>query len=281
MASLVSDGFNAPEEPERLIEAARAHDVQVDIVTFAQTLPDTEPIYRYPFERDNFAVLRVSTFEDWWTNQIGFKARNKARKGEKRGLVVREVPFDTDLVRGISAIYNETPVRQGKRFWHYAKDLDTVRSENATFLDQSIFIGAFFEGELVGFLKLVVDKRGGQAAVMQILSTIKHREKAPTNALISAGVKACASRQIPCFVYAHMAYGQKSLDSLATFKASNGFVRVDIPRYYVPLTAIGRLALRLGLHHRISERIPRAAMDRLLNVRRLWYEHRFPTQSEQ
>ena len=35
------------------------------------------------------------------------------RRAEKRGVVVREVPFDDDLVRGIVEIYDETPIRQG------------------------------------------------------------------------------------------------------------------------------------------------------------------------
>jgi len=50
-------------------------------------------------------------------------------------------------------------------------------------------------------------------------------------------------------------YGKKQRDSLADFKRHNGFQKVDLPRYYVPLTAAGRIALRLGLQHGISERI--------------------------
>ena len=41
---------------------------------------------------------------------------------------MRRVPFDDALVRGISRIYDETPTRQGRRFWHYGKDLDAAKA---------------------------------------------------------------------------------------------------------------------------------------------------------
>src|SRR5262249_38942505 len=113
-----------------------------DIFTFAQKLPHTEPKYAYPIELDNVASLSVSTFSYWWTQQIDNKTRNMVRKAEKKAVVTREVPFNDALVQGISDIYNETPVRQGRAFWHYGKDLDSVARENASFLERSIFIGS-------------------------------------------------------------------------------------------------------------------------------------------
>ena len=116
------------------------------------------------------AVLPVSTFDHWWSKQIGFKARNKAKQAEKKGIVVREVPFDDALVRGIWEIYNEVPVRQGRRFPHYGKSLEAVRAMSATFLDSSIFIGAFDGDKLIGFIKLTMNDEGTQAGLMHILS---------------------------------------------------------------------------------------------------------------
>src|SRR5438034_11689237 len=101
-------------------------------------------------EWDNLAVLLVSTFDHWWTHQIRFKARNKAKQAEKRGVTFREVPFDKALVEGIWKIYNECPVRQGKPFRHFGKDLETVHKEEATYLDSSIFIGALLGDSLIG-----------------------------------------------------------------------------------------------------------------------------------
>src|SRR5260370_41006576 len=114
-------------------------------------------------EWDNFAALPVATFDHGWMQQIGFKAGNKAKQAEKKGVSVREVPFDDALVQGIYAIYNESPIRQGKQFYHYGKDIETVRREKATFLDRSGFFGAFLGDSLIGFATLVTDEDRAQA----------------------------------------------------------------------------------------------------------------------
>jgi hypothetical protein len=228
-------------------------------------------------EWDNMAALRVSTFDNWMTKQIDFKARNKARKAAKNGVVVREVPFDDTLVRGISAVYNESPIRQGKPFWHYGKDLEAVRKLNATFMDRSIFIGAFLEGDLIGFVKLVADENRSQAGLMQIVAMVGQRDKAPTNALIAQAVRSCAERGISHLWYANMSYGTKQSDALAEFKRNNGFQKVELPRYYVPLTVLGRAALRLGLHHSLADWIPEALAARYRKIRTYWYATRFPS----
>ena len=90
----------------------------MDLFTFIQRLPATTPEYNYPMEWDNVAAIPVSTFEHWWTRQIDGKTRNMVRRSEKKGLVFREVAFDDALVRGIWEIYNECPVRQGRRQRH-------------------------------------------------------------------------------------------------------------------------------------------------------------------
>jgi len=280
VGSVESDGIDFPDDPATLLTTARSSANGVDVFTFAQTLPHTQPRFDYPMEWDNCAALSISTFDHWWTEQIDRKTRNMARKGEKKGLVVREIGFDDALVKGISDLYNESPVRQGKRFWHYGKDLETVRRENSTFLERSVLIGAFLEERLVGFLKLVVDKDGQQARVMQILSMVKHRDTAATNALIAQGVRSCAERGLPWMVYASFSYGKKQKDSLAEFKLSNAFERVEIPRYYVPLTARGTLALRLGLHHRLSERVPETILAKVRMIRSMWYDRKFQASRE-
>ena len=43
-------------------------------------------------------------------------------------LDIRVETFDDEFITGMTRIFNETPVRQGRRFWHYGKDFDTVRS---------------------------------------------------------------------------------------------------------------------------------------------------------
>lgn len=270
IARLDADMYRFLTEPESIIEALGASGTRVDLFTFTQTIVDTAPKYSYPMEWENMAVLPVSTFEEWWEKQIGFKARNKARQAEKKGIVLRETPFGEELVRGIWQIYNETPIRQGRRYPHFGKDLDTVYREAATYLDTSTYIGAYAGDELIGFIKLVADEAGVQAGLMNIISKICHRDKAPTNALVMHAVRACAKRGIRNLVYSQFAYGKRDRDNLTDFKERNGFKRVDLPRYYVPITRWGQAALRLGLHHRFVDRLPEDMGKKLRDLRSKW-----------
>jgi hypothetical protein len=275
IARLDADTYHFLEDPEPMLEGLRNCGNRIDLFTFMQRLPETSPKYSYPMEWDNLAVLPVSTFDHWWNHQIKSFPRNRARQAGKKGVVFREVPFDDALVKGIWEIYNETPIRQGRRFPHYGKDINTVYREGATYLDSSVFIGAFLGDSLIGFIKLVHDERRTQAGLMNILSMNRHRDKAPTNALIAEAVRSCAERGISYLVYANFAYGEKQASSLAHFKEVNGFARVDLPRYYVPLTAIGRAAFQLGLHRRLAERIPDPLAAKYRDLREAWYNLRF------
>ena len=226
-------------------------------------------------EWSNVAALPVSTFENWWTRQIDGKTRNMVRRAEKKGIVVREVPFDDSLVRGIWEIYNESPLRQGRPFPHYGKDVETVHRISATFPETSTFIGAFLGQKLIGFMKLTSDDARSMATVMNILAMVQYRDKAPTNALVAEAVRYCASQKIPYIVYSKFAYGAKQRDSLSDFKESNGFQRIDIPRYYVPLTRLGAVALRLGLHNSVLDHIPEPILAKLRELRSAWYVRKF------
>jgi hypothetical protein len=268
---LEGDKYEDLSNPEEAIRGLRSSAIRIDLFTFMQKLPHTSPKYQYPLQWDNLAALQVSSFDHWWTKQINNKTRNMVRRAEKKGVVVREVAFDEALVRGIWKIYNEVPTRQGRPFPHYGKDLEAVRQVTATFLDQSVFIGAFLGETLIGFAKLVSDRGNEQGSLMHIVSLIEHRDKAPTNALIAQAVRSCADRGIPYLVYSNFAYGRKQNDTLSDFKEYNGFERVDLPRYYVPLTVVGRAALKLGLHRGMKDRIPESVQERLRRIRGLWH----------
>lgn len=280
IARVDGEKFLFAEDPAALVGSLRKSKHRVDIFTFIQKVSETTPKYGYPMEWDNLAVLPVSTFDHWWSQQIGFKARNKAKQAEKKGAVIREVPFSDSLVRGIWEIYNETPIRGGRKFPHFGKDLETVHREEATYLDESVFIGAFVNEKLIGFIKLIYSAAGSQAGLLNIVSLIEHRDKAPTNALMAHAVKICAERKIPFLVYSNFAYGKRTRDSLSDFKERNAFQRVNLPRYYVPLTPIGHVALRLGIHKRISEQIPEWMIVKLRHFRKMCYGRMFPTAAE-
>jgi hypothetical protein len=168
-------------------------------------------------------------------------------------------------------------VRQGRRFRHFGKDIETVQQQVGTYLDSSTFIGAFRGEELIGFVKMVADQTGIQAGLMNIISKVQYRDRAPTNALIAQAVKSCAARGISYLVYDNYVYGKKLSDSLITFKERNGFQRVNVPRYYIPLTPLGQAALRMGFQHRLVERIPEPIAKRLRELRRQWHKRGIPS----
>jgi hypothetical protein len=270
-ARLDAEKFQFVDDPRDIVDGLKRH-LHADLFTFMQRLPDTSPRHPYRMEWDNLAVLPVSTFDEWWTKQIGFKARNKAKQASKKGVLFREIPFDDSLVDDVWEVFNENPVRQGKPFLHYGKDVEAVRKHLGTYLDSSTFVGAFLDGKMIGFIKLVTDQTRTQAGLMQIVSMIKYRDLAPTNGLVAEAVRYCADHHIPHLVYSHFSYGKKQGDSLTEFKERNGFKQVNLPRYYIPLTHIGSMALRLGLHHRFADRVPEALARPIRNVRRYWYE---------
>jgi hypothetical protein len=273
IARLAGDGYEfVDDDAPAALRSLGTTGSRVDLFTFTQQLPDSTPRHAYPMEWDNVAALRVSSFEHWWAHQIGPKVRNMVRLAEKKGVTIREVAFDDGLVRGMAAIYDESPVRQRRRFAHYGKPLETVRRANSTFLDRSVFLGAFLGVELVGFAKLVMAER--QAGLMQFLTSIRHRDKALSNALIAQAVRSCAQRAIPYLVYSQYSYGRKPPDGLSGFKERHGFDRIDVPRYWVSLTSLGRLALHLGLHHDLVARVPEPVLAGLRTLRTVWYARR-------
>ena len=280
IARLDGEKFLFTDDPASIVAGLRNSKSRVDLFTFIQKVSQTTPKYNYPMEWDNLAVLPISTFDHWWNHQLGFKARNKAKQSEKKGIVIRQVPFSDELVRGIWEIYNETPIRQGRKFPHFGKDLDTVHREEATYLDRSIFVGAYLGQRLVGFIKLLWDYDGSQAGLLNIVSLVEQRDKAPTNALVAHAVRICAERRTPYLVYSNFAYGKRTSDSLSDFKERNAFQRLDVPRYYVPMTPAGAVALRLGLHKKPAEHIPEWLILRLRAIRKGWLGRRMQSAPE-
>jgi hypothetical protein len=275
IARLEREKYEALTDPESILEGLRNSGVRIDLFTFIQALPETHPKYTYPMEWDNLAVLPVSTFDEWYKHQIRFPPRGRIRQAEKKGVTVREVPFDDSLVKAIWEIYNESPICQGKRSRHYGSDLQTIRKKEATFPDKSVFVGAFLDGEMIGFLRMVVDEPRKQARLIEFMSMVRHREKCPSNALIAQSVRSCAERGVRFLIYERFAYGKKATDGLSQFKEVNGFGRVDIPRYYVPLTVLGSFAFQVGLHRNLADHLPVTFADRIRQARSAWYRWRF------
>lgn len=266
----------ATTDPVRFAKRLKESGLDADIFTFAQKLPNKEPKYSYHMEWENFAVIPITTVADWEKN-VESSVRRAVRKAAKSGVVIKVSEFDDSFVQGICGINNETPIRQGRRFWHFQKNFEAVKRENSTHAERNVFLGAYFEDELIGFIRMTFSDK--VANIVQILSMMKHYDKRPANALIAKAVEVAQQRGASYVMYYNYVYNDPN-STLTEFKRRNGFQQELLPRYYVPLTLKGRLALQLGLHRGLAKRIPTNILIRLLKLRNSWYEYRLKAEKE-
>ena len=189
------------------------------------------------------------------------KVGTRIRKATKAGVTVREATFDQEFIDGMVRIFNESSIRQGRHFWHYGKDAATIERQFSRFLLREKIFGAFYERELIGFIFVGLSEEF--ANLGQIISMVRHRDKAPNNVLIAKAVEYCVKAGIPHLTYANW----PPSGGLANFKRENGFQRMEVPRYYVPVSWKGRLALRHGLHRDWKEALPEKWRMRLKSVK--------------
>ena len=267
LVSLEDDWFEDVADPLAVIETLKGSaSFKPDIFSFWQRVPDVELRHPFHVEWEEIAALPVKSYDHWWNHQIKSRIRNLIRKAEKQGLTVKEATYDDDFVRGMTAIFNEAPIRQGRKFWHYGKDFQTVKRQFARNLKRESLIGAYYENEMIGFVML--GDAGRYGVTTQIISSIKHRDKSTNNALIAKAVELCERKKLP-----HLVYLYWSDDSLTEFKRRCGFEKVRVPRYFMPLTPKGRLVLKLGLHHGWKGLIPNNVKTSLKRLRSGWYGH--------
>jgi len=263
-AALKNEWQEDINDADRVVRELRACPATIDFLRFWQRIPETEARYAYYKEWRYVAAIPVTEYKHWLQKQISPKARNKIKKSAKFGVVIQETELSDELVRGIMDIFNQSPVRRGKRFWHYGKDFETVKKEMALDLSDSIFITAYYENELIGFIKLLFADR--YAILTLILDKIGRRDKAPMNGMIAKAVEICAQRKVPYIIYLMWRRGGHG-----EFQESNGFEKIQIPEYFVPLSLKGALALRLRLHRGLKGLIPERMMVYLLALRSKWY----------
>jgi hypothetical protein len=259
------------EDPASYVDPIKTSKLNADLFAFTQKLPNTTPRFSYPFRMKSIAAIRVSSFDDWW-RRVSSDTRRNVKLSKSRGLVLRIEQFNEDLVRGIVGINNETPIRQGRKFWHYGKTYEEVKKDYSSFPDRSYYVAAYIDDELVAFLKAVVV--GDVLAIMQNLSKMRYRDKKPANALIAKAVEIAAEKNLKYITYFQYQYGNKRNDPLTEFKRRNGFEELRLPRFFVPLTLKGRLALNFGLHRPLSEILPGGVSDSLLGLRSRWHSWR-------
>ena len=199
---------------------------------------------------DNVAVAEFNDYEDW-LKHLKYETRARIKRAAKRGLIVNEIKYSDDFAYGVWRIFNETRIRQGRKFSHYGVNLETVKIQLAE--SPNTFIAAYHGKELVGFIELLLGDDIGQ--IGQILSLESKRLLLPNNALIAKAVEVCSNHNLQWLVYARMG-NHPSLDE---FKRNNGFKKVTIKRYYIPLTMKGKIALLFGLQKPIQDTLPEFA----------------------
>jgi len=239
-----------------------------DILSFAQKVPDVTARHTYYTEWDNEAVVAITTYQDWLMNRAEYDVRKAVKKAARLGVVVKRIEFGDALVRGIVDIYNNNPIRQGKPFWHYQKDFETIKHETSTYLERSEFIGAYYQDELIGFIKMVYVDR--IAKTLHVISKTSHYDKKSTNALLAKAIEICAQKGVTHLVYGNFEYGGAS-NSLGEFKRRHGFEKVLFPRYFIPLTLKGKVALKLRLHHGPKVMVPKSLRRLLRRLRASFY----------
>jgi hypothetical protein len=255
--------------PEYFVAELKKQKLPADVLTFVQKLPDTKPKFHCHFDYDNYAVIHIKSYDDWW-EKLPQESRKNTRRSAKRGVTVRTVEVDDTLIQGITEIYNETPIRQGKPFPHYGKDFATIKNEACTLLDRSEFIGAYHGNELIGFIKLVY--MGDVASILHIVSKNAHYDKRPTNILIAKAVEICYQKGVSYLIYGRHTYGKKTSSPLIVFKERNGFQKMQIPRYYVPVTLWGWAVVALRLYRGLLGLLPSAVVNFLVTMRSKFFD---------
>ena len=262
------------ENPEACLAKLRQRGVpRADIFRFVQKVPATTPRFSYPFDLRSDAVADVSNFKAWWES-LPQETRKNVRRGQKRGVTVKVRSFDADVIRGISEVQNESPVRQGKPYPHYGKSFEQVKRDHGAFVDRCDFICAYSGEEFIGCLKLVY--RGNVASILQLNSKIAHHDKRPSNILIAKAAEICEAKGIFYLTYGRFSYGNKGQAQLREFKERHGFNEMLLPAYYIPLTAWGRICVRTKLYRGVLEFVPKQWLAIGLNLRSKWYNSRTP-----
>ena len=264
---LAAPWYETVPDVDALIQVLKRVRPRPDLFTFFQRVPRVDPKYSYFREPYSVAALRLGSYNDWFARSIGKKMRRSIKNANAKGVVISEREFDDDLVAGIHEVYNETPIRYGKKFPHYGDSIARARSENVTYVERSQFLAAYHQDEFVGFAKIVFEDEF--ADVLQLLSKMAHRDKNVNSALVAKIVEVCASRGV-----AYIAYGDWDSGTLTDFKRHCGFARMDLPRYYIPITIRGSIALKLRLHRPLRTLAPPPVTRLARKARSCWFHLR-------
>ena len=212
------EDFVDVQDPEEVVASLKKQRPRADVFSFWQRLPDTQPRYSYYMEWDNAAAIKVVSYKAWVEKAVHPSVRRKLRKALKQGVKVELMEFDDKLIQGMAGIFNETPIRQGRPYSNFGKETEQIRAEWGVDMDFSVFVGATFEGELIGFVKLSSTERYSQMS--GTICKLAHRDKPAMNALIARCVQFCEERGIPYLCYGKFTYYNKGEEFANLLQAS-------------------------------------------------------------
>jgi len=263
------------ENPRLYIEKLRGDGkslLKADLFTFTQKVPASQPKYSYPMERESVAGIRLASFKEWWEG-LPQETRKNVRRAAKRGVVLAvKDQLDEELVQGIREVNDDSPVRQGMPNGYYGKTCEETKKLYGEFDGRCTFICAYFENRLIGFLHLIY--RRDVASILNLTTKPSQFDKRSANALVAKAVELCESKGISYITYGLHRYGNKNDDPLRVFKIRNGFEEVLMPRYFVPVTAWGRLCVTAKLHRGLVGILPNWIIKIGLRARARWVEFR-------
>jgi hypothetical protein len=257
-----------PKEAIAKLKDGHSHRVRADIFTFTQKVPNAVPAYDYPIEWESVAAAPTASFAEWWKG-LPQETRKNVRRSQKRGVTIAVNELDDELIDDIISVNNDSRIRQNLPNAHYGKTFEQVKKDQSPFAERTAFICAYAGDECIGFLRMVY--RGNVAAILQLLPKASHQDKRPANALLARAVELCEAKGISHLIYGLFNYGNKRDNPLREFKIRNGFTEMRIPRYYVPLTAWGRLCLKLRLHLGLHGILPHWVIMLVVRTRAKWY----------
>ena len=263
---------DAVEDPELYLSALRNdrdHSLKADIFTFTQKLPEIERRFPYPMEWESVAAITLSSFKEWWEG-LPQESRKNVRRSQKRGVEIAIKELNDAVVQGIREVNDDSPMRQGVKNAYYGLSAEETWERYGEFPGRCDFICAFAEQKMIGFLHLVYRKN--VAAVLNLVVKPSELDKRPANALMAKAVEVCESRGITHLSYGLYNYGNKRDSSLREFKIRNGFTEILVPRYFVPLTMWGRIAMKANLHKGLIGILPPSVISTGLRVRSMWYK---------
>ena len=181
------------EKPTSFIDRIKKAGIKADLFTFMQRLPESKPRFSYKVNWDSVAAIPITTYENWLKYQVAQNSRKKIGVAKRKNVELRICEFNDNFVNSILEIYHETPIMQGKPNRQYNTDFETAKKLNSTFLERAQFIGAFVNGEMVAYVKLV--HAGKFMRTMGILTKVAHRDKGAMNLLIAKAVELCAEQK--------------------------------------------------------------------------------------